>query len=220
MRAGRISLTVFSDAVVRIVLRWPFGVAAPPDQRRMSPSAKQPLFRNFAAGYRERRKYRFKPSTLETSDAAIALIERFDRDPGGRGRKHYLSAQSFIGAFRGERRFYTDIADGLRAANGPALVELEEMHRRILFTILVSNTDDHLKNHGLLYDPVGGWALSPAFDINPQPFRHPQMKTGISELSGFEPSVEAWIEAAPFFEVTTSFGTGSRSEVRTDHSFT
>ena len=139
---------------------------------------------------------------MPDSDAPIALIERFDRDPGGGGRKHYLSAQSFIGAFRGERRFYTDIADGLRAANGPALVELEELHRRILFTILVSNTDDHLKNHGLLYDPDGGWALSPAFDINPQPFRHPQMKTGISEMSGFEPSVEAWIEAAPFFEVS------------------
>ncbi len=76
--------------------------------------------------------------------------------------------------------------------------EMQELHRRVLFTILVTNTDDHLKNHGLLYDPDGGWTLSPAFDINPQPFRHPQLKTGISELSGFEPSVEAWIEAAAF----------------------
>ena len=139
---------------------------------------------------------------MPESDAPIALIERFDRGPGGAGRKHYLSAQSFIGAFRGERRFYTDIADGLRASDGPALVEMEELHRRILFTILVSNTDDHLKNHGLLYDPEDGWTLSPAFDLNPQPFRHPQLTTGISELSGFEPSVEAWIEAAPFFGVS------------------
>lgn len=80
--------------------------------------------------------------------------------------------------------------------------EMRELHRRILFTILVSNTDDHLKNHGLLYTPDGGWELSPAFDINPQPHRHPQLKTGISELSGFEASVEAWVEAAPFFEVS------------------
>ena len=139
---------------------------------------------------------------MPESNAPVALIERFDRVPGGVGRKHYLSAQSFIGAFREDRRFYTSIADSLRAADGPVLVELEQLHRRALFTILVSNTDDHLKNHGLLYDPDHGWALSPAFDINPQPFRHPQLKTGISELSGFEPSVEAWIEAAPFFEVS------------------
>ncbi len=139
---------------------------------------------------------------MPESNAPVALIERFDRGLGGVGRKHYLSAQSFIGAFRGDRRFYTSIADSLRASDGPVLVELEELHRRALFTILVSNTDDHLKNHGLLYDPDRGWTLSPAFDINPQPFRHPQLKTGISELSGFEPSVEAWIEAAPFFEVS------------------
>ena len=139
---------------------------------------------------------------MPESNAPVALIERFDRGLGGVGRKHYLSAQSFIGAFRGDRRFYTSIADSLRASDGPVLVELEELHRRALFTILVSNTDDHLKNHGLLYDPDRGWTLSPAFDINPQPFRHPQLKTGISELSGFEPSVEGWIEAAPFFEVS------------------
>ena len=48
----------------------------------------------------------------------------------------------------------------------------------------------------------GSWALSPAFDINPQPYRQRHLKTGISELSGFEPSVEAWIEAAPLFEVS------------------
>ena len=79
---------------------------------------------------------------------------------------------------------------------------MEELHRRILFVILVSNTDDHLKNHGLLYEGAGGWTLSPAFDINPQPLRHPQLKTGISELSGREATVDAWVENAPFFEVS------------------
>lgn len=143
-------------------------------------------------------------ASLAMADTAapVALIARFDRGPGGGGRKHFLSAQTFIGAAKGELRCYTDIADALRASDGPALVEMEELHRRILFTILVTNTDDHLKNHGLLYDPATGWTLSPAFDINPQPHRHAQMKTGISELSGFEPSVTAWVEAAPFFEVS------------------
>ena len=135
----------------------------------------------------------------------IALIRRFDRGKGGKGRVHYMSAQSLVGRHRGEPGYYTDIADALRqvcVTDEQALAELEELHRRILFTILVSNNDDHLKNHGLLYAGQGSWVLSPAFDINPQPLRHHQLKTGISERSGFEASVEAWIEAAPYFEVS------------------
>ena len=135
----------------------------------------------------------------------VALVERFDREPGEYGRRHYMSAQTLLEARRGESRFYTDIADGLRAVcrtDMEALTEMAELHLRILFTILVSNNDDHLKNHGLLYAGEGSWALAPAFDINPQPFRHRELKTGISEISGFEASVEAWVEAAPFFERT------------------
>lgn len=134
----------------------------------------------------------------------IALIRRFDRGEAGKGRVHYMSAQSLLGKHRGEPAYYTDIADGLRrvcSTDQQALTELEELHSRILFTILVSNNDDHLKNHGLLYAGNQSWTLAPAFDINPQPLRHRQLKTGISELSGFEASVEAWIEAAPYFEV-------------------
>ena len=115
------------------------------------------------------------------------------------------SAQTLLEARRGESRFYTDIADGLRVVcrtDTEALAEMVELHLRILFTILVSNNDDHLKNHGLLYAGEGSWALAPAFDINPQPFRHRELKTGISEIGGFDASVEGWVEAAPFFERT------------------
>ena len=92
-----------------------------------------------------------------------------------------------------------------RRLHRPRHVECHDIRcadRRILFTILVSNTDDHLKNQGLLYAPASGWELSPTFDINPQPHRHARLKTGISELSGFEADVEAWIESAPFFELS------------------
>ena len=135
----------------------------------------------------------------------VALIERFDREPGRSGRRHYISAQTLLDARKGDERHYTDIADALRAAcrtGAEALAEMAELHRRILFTILVSNNDDHLKNHGLLYVGNGSWALAPAFDVNPQPSPHRRLKTGISPLSGFEASVEAWVEAAPFFEVS------------------
>ena len=135
----------------------------------------------------------------------VALIERFDRVAGTNRRVHYMSAQTLLDSPHGEFRFYTDIADALREVcrdGARAVSEMQELHRRILFTILVTNTDDHLRNHGLLHTPTGGWELSPAFDINPQPHRHPQLKTGISELSEFDASVEAWVEAAPFFEVS------------------
>ena len=135
----------------------------------------------------------------------VALIERFDRVAGTNRRIHYMSAQTLLDSPHGEPRFYTDIAEALRQVcrdGDKAVSEMQELHRRILFTILVSNTDDHLKNHGLLYAPASGWELSPAFDINPQPHRHTQLKTGISELSGFEADVEAWVESAPFFELS------------------
>jgi serine/threonine-protein kinase HipA len=47
---------------------------------------------------------------------------------------------------------------------------LEQLWRRIVFTVLISNTDDHLKNHGFLYDTTAhGWYLSPAYDMHPVP---------------------------------------------------
>lgn len=98
---------------------------------------------------------------------------------------------------------------GSRRLTNALAASTNRLHRRILFTILVSNNDDHLKNHGLLYAGGGSWALAPAFDINPQPFLHRELKTGISEFSGFDASVEAWVEAAPFFERTED---GARRE--------
>ena len=137
---------------------------------------------------------------LARTPQPVAIIQRFDRTASGE-RIHYLSAQSFLGLSSGQSAYYTDIADLLRAHAADVKAELRELYRRILFTILVSNNDDHLKNHGLLHRGGGRWSLSPAFDINPQPHRHRHLETGISELSGNAASIEAALEAAPFFEV-------------------
>ena len=140
---------------------------------------------------------------LKTSKWPVALIERFDR--AGTNRRYYVSARTFVGNEPDDEAFYTDLVDVMRGycGGGEAMLgELRELYRRILFTILVSNNDDHLKNHGFLYAGDGAWKLSPAFDINPQPDRHRQLKTGISELSGYSASIEAAIESAPFFELS------------------
>ena len=136
---------------------------------------------------------------LNDTNRPVALITRFDRSRGE--RISYLSAQSFLGVGAATGGFYTDIADGLRAHASDPRQQMDELYRRILFTILVSNTDDHLKNHGLLHVGGGRWMLSPAFDINPQPYRRRQLETGISDLSGNVASIEAALEASPFFGV-------------------
>lgn len=136
----------------------------------------------------------------------IALLKRFDRT-GGK-RIGYLSAQSFLGAEAAVGGFYTDIADALRAHALEPRTQMAELYRRVLFTILVSNNDDHLKNHGLIHAGEDRWVLSPAFDINPQPRRRRYLETGISELSGNAASIEAAVEASPFFDVGHDAATG------------
>ena len=136
---------------------------------------------------------------LAETNRPVALIKRFDRGLGE--RFSYLSAQSFLGTKTATGAFYTDISESLRAHALDPRGQMAELYRRILFTILVSNTDDHLKNHGLLHAGGGRWTLSPAFDINPQPFRRRQLETGISEVSGNTASIEAALEASPVFGI-------------------
>ena len=148
---------------------------------------------------------RASTARLVLTDSAhpVAIIHRFDRD--GSNRVPYISGRSFINVLDdSEPVFYTDLADVMRGhcGNGEQTqVELMELYRRVLFTILVSNTDDHMKNHGFLWMQPGRWGLSPAFDINPQPFGRSHLKTGISEFSDLQASIEAAIEAASLFEV-------------------
>jgi len=87
------------------------------------------------------------------------LIKRFDRE--GEKKVHYMSAMTIMGLKDGDQSSYTDLAFEITDKIGPAW--LPELYRRMLFNIMVSNTDDHLRNHGFLYQD--GWRLSPAFDI-------------------------------------------------------
>ena len=140
---------------------------------------------------------------LANTDRPIAVLKRFDRI--GERRIHYISAWSFTGHKEPVGAFYTDIVDKMRSQCGSAHIisrERNELYNRILFTILVSNEDDHLKNHGFIYAGNNAWILSPAFDINPKPWRSGYLETGISPLSGYRPSIEGAIEAAPFFNIS------------------
>ncbi|MDP1764381.1 MAG: HipA domain-containing protein [Sediminibacterium sp.] len=97
------------------------------------------------------------------------LTKRFDRTNTGE-RIHFASAMTLLGLNDGndhtEGISYLHIAEFLMRSGANVTADLEELWRRIVFNICVSNTDDHLRNHGFLLSN-SGWLLSPAFDINP-----------------------------------------------------
>jgi len=97
------------------------------------------------------------------------LTKRFDRTNTGE-RIHFASAMTLLGLNDGndhtEGISYLHMAEFLMRSGANVTADLEELWRRIVFNICVSNTDDHLRNHGFLLTD-NGWILSPAFDINP-----------------------------------------------------
>ncbi|MCP4318165.1 MAG: type II toxin-antitoxin system HipA family toxin [Hyphomicrobiales bacterium] len=133
------------------------------------------------------------------SEAPIALLRRFDRK--GEIRIPYISARTALQHEGDDAGCYTDIADVMRQISKKAADDLRELWLRIVFTVLVSNTDDHLKNHGFIYAGEDRWRLSPAFDINPSPSRHRVLETAIIEGGSFDASIELVLDAAQFFEV-------------------
>jgi serine/threonine-protein kinase HipA len=114
----------------------------------------------------------------------VLLLRRFDRD--GRQRIPFLSAMSMLGAKDNETRSYLEIADALRQHGAAPKADMQALWRRIVFNILISNTDDHLRNHGFLYEGQQGWRLSPAYDMNPVPIdiRPRILSTAINEDDG------------------------------------
>ena len=101
------------------------------------------------------------------ADKPVLLLRRFDRH--GTRRLPFLSAMSMLGSRDNESRSYLEIVDALRQHGAAPKEDMHALWRRLVFNILISNTDDHLRNHGFLYDGPNGWRLSPAYDLNPVP---------------------------------------------------
>ena len=94
------------------------------------------------------------------------LVKRFDRD--GERRRHFASAMTMLGAVDGQsdNYGYLDIAEFLKSNSVCVTEDLHELWARIVFSMCVSNTDDHLRNHGFILTGKG-WRLSPMYDVNP-----------------------------------------------------
>lgn len=135
-------------------------------------------------------------------DLPIALIERFDRS--GAQCRHTISAQSFLGAPTADGNDYADLVEQMRAHAGDFPQEARQLYARVTFNVLIRNTDDHLKNLAFMHVGSGRWHLTPVFDVNPQPERHPQLKTAIS--GRFDPTVDNLLSGAAAFglDLTTA----------------
>lgn len=98
----------------------------------------------------------------------VLMIARFDRRPD-KARLPYMSAFTALDAQdHQEDRSYLELVDALRQLGDAPRDDLHQLFRRMVFNLLVSNVDDHVRNHGFLRG-AEGWRLSPAFDMNPSP---------------------------------------------------
>ena len=100
------------------------------------------------------------------SEHHIFLTKRFDRTKDGK-RLQFTSAMTQLEYFDGndDGASYLELAEFLTINGSNTKEDLKQLWTRILFNIMVSNSDDHLRNHGFIFDSTG-WRLSPAYDIN------------------------------------------------------
>ncbi|TFD27061.1 type II toxin-antitoxin system HipA family toxin [Cryobacterium cryoconiti] len=130
----------------------------------------------------------------------VLLLNRFDRV--GDRRIGYVSAMTMLEAVDGEHRSYLEIAEVIEQSSSSATRDLRELWRRIAFSILISNTDDHLRNHGFLRsDTTHSWDLSPAFDLNPNPAAGPKELSTSIDYDTFSADSATLLDVARYFRV-------------------
>ena len=118
---------------------------------------------------------------VDLDGRSALLLRRFDRR--GDERVGYASAMTMVSGHDGGSYDYLEVVDALTEHGDAVDADLVELWRRIAFSRLINNTDDHLRNHGFLRGRTG-WALSPAFDINPNPDTGVEHSTTIGWTSG------------------------------------
>lgn len=138
---------------------------------------------------------------LEIEGRAVILLRRFDRIQGM--RVPLLSAMALTRGRPDQAHGYLEIAEVIQRFGARPRDDLKELWRRMVFTVLVSNTDDHPRNHAFLREGPG-WVLSPAYDINPTPteIRPRVLATALGEdYHATSASLELALSVAPYFDL-------------------
>ncbi len=130
------------------------------------------------------------------------MAKRFDRS--GSNRIHFASAMTLLGYQDGDDHAsgvsYLDLANFIETYGAAPIEDLEELWKRVLFNVLVSNGDDHLRNHGFILDEQG-WRLSPIYDVNPFPWQG-GLSLNIDE-SNNSLDTGLVLEVAPYFRLNS-----------------
>ncbi|MGL5406173.1 MAG: type II toxin-antitoxin system HipA family toxin [Propionibacteriaceae bacterium] len=147
---------------------------------------------------------------LRIDGRAVLVLQRFDRR--GSERVGYISAMTLLRATDGDQRDYLEIAEELAVTSADPTADLAQLWRRIALGFLMNNTDDHLRNHGLIRE-INGWRLSPIFDINPNPDggRH---ATSIGGEDTAEAGIEALMVWAKQFGLSSAGAVMALADVR------
>jgi serine/threonine-protein kinase HipA len=148
----------------------------------------------------------------DVAGKAVLLLRRFDREGGV--RLPFLSAMSMLGANDKEMRSYLEFVDALRQHGAAPKEDMRALWRRIVFSVLISNTDDHLRNHGFLYTSPDGWRLAPAYDLNPVPTDiKPRVLATAIDLDDGTASLHRVMDVAGYFELDGETARGIAAEV-------
>ena len=108
---------------------------------------------------------------VEINHRTIFMIKRFDRvtSPAGEQRIHFLSAAGLLNvAYESGLGSYVELAQAITRFGANPKEDCQELFRRMVFNILIDNTDDHIKNHGFLHVGDNKYRLAPVYDVHPQ----------------------------------------------------
>lgn len=131
----------------------------------------------------------------------VLIVKRFDRIK--KTRVPFLSAMSMLQAKDNQQHSYLEIADALAQYGATPDEDMKQLWRRIVFNVLISNTDDHLRNHGFLYENQRGWRLSPAYDLNPTPLEiKPRILTTAIDFNNDSASLETALSVSKNFRLS------------------
>jgi serine/threonine-protein kinase HipA len=142
---------------------------------------------------------------------AVLIVDRFDRV--GDLRIGYVSAMTMLEAMDGTRASYLEIAEIIENHSPQAGEDLRELWRRIAYSVLISNTDDHLRNHGFLRTTSAGWALAPAFDLNPDPSPGTKHLSTAIDFNDDTASIDILMSVCEYFRLSEDDGRQVLSEV-------
>lgn len=149
--------------------------------------------------------------------AHALLLRRFDRPgPLAAGlRTHYLSAAAFTDSpYASDKGSYVALAQQLRLHGAAVEQDLHELFRRLVFNVLIDNSDDHVKNHGVLHAGNNRYVLSPVFDLVPQLTNLGYMGMAIAP-GNYAPHLDAVLNACSHFGLTRQAAAEIIGEVRT-----